>query len=268
VLLSEFIELDTTQLAPYDTLDVKRFQYDDLNRGAISTDFQYINGVPDIHNSYTFTYHYSGTNTTPDKVIDSYQDVTTLVDTNYFSFSNAFSKDSVIETSITNGVTQVDGISVDETSANGSFVFERQAIYNASGNSLTGLELDTVSQTKIDGNVVSQTAITFPDSASFGNFGRNATFSFDNHPNPFGGSGNNTINTAHIYDIEADGIDEAPQKNNYVDINEPASNSYESTFHKKYQYTYNANGYPATVVVYDWSSGSPVFSFKGIYIYR
>jgi hypothetical protein len=262
VLLSAFIELDTTQSASLDTVETITYKYDNLKRLSTVTDSVYNNGLPNIYDAGIATYFYNGTDMLPYKSADvslnsgggsgDYY----LDDTDYILPDG---KDSFTETNITNGVPTVTTISVDQDIANGSFVYGIETNYIPS----FSIQLDTVSQVTVNGDVVSQTDNTVLSPL----LSRNATFSFDTHPNPFIIQRGPLQTYPNIYDIE-DGIGNQPQKNNYTEINEPDQSDPTDSYHWKYQYTYNSNGYPATVVEYDLTSGSPVFVYKGFYFYQ
>ncbi len=265
-LLSKFIELDTTQAAPYDTIVITSYKYDNLNRIITIADLYYDNGFPSITNSDVSNYYYNGADTIAYKMIKISEDdgggpgSTVYSDTTYFLSS---SKDSSTTTATTNGVstTEAGFTYTIEDIGNGTFI---QTI-NSPG---IPSHPDTVSQTTANGFVISQVDNTFTATSYPAQYPtHNLVFSFDNHPNPFYKIYHGILKEPVIYDYNQAEVGSSAQKNNYTQISSEPNYPLLSE-ESKFQYSYKANGYPATIVEYDWTSGPPIFSFKGIYIYQ
>ena len=263
IRLSKYILLDTTQKAPYDTLSVDTYKYDNLNRFIASTEISYGDETPGLPDSgFGFIgASYSGNSTVPNMTVnddDGGQSGYNTDDTDYIlSYTpGVMSKDSEVNGSSTNGVPDPKFITVMEDILSGQTVIENTTNYIPTFNAYS----DTATQTFSNGDVISQT-----DNTAIGNQPYNYwTMTFDTHPNPFAVYNFGPRNIA-ILELGDDNLPLQPiQANNTTEI---IRNSPSSPLHLKYQYTYNSNGYPATVVEYDWSSGSPVFVYKGIYIY-
>ncbi|HTB99137.1 MAG TPA: hypothetical protein VK705_00500 [Ferruginibacter sp.] len=261
VHLLKYIQLDTTQAAPYDTMEVDTYKYDNLNRFLICTEISYGNDTPGLPDSGIGSTgeSYIGNSTVPYMTFnddDGGQAGYNTDDTDYIlSYTpGVMIKDSEINTSTTNGVSSSRFISVMEDILNGQTVIENTINYTPSFNSYS----DTATQIFSNGDVISQTDNTVVGNQPYSNW----NMTFDTHPNPFY---NNGLTDVGILELGDDSLQLQPiQKNNTTEI---IRNSPSAPLHLKYEYTYNSNGYPATVVEYDWSSGSPVFVYKGIYVY-
>jgi hypothetical protein len=256
VRLSEYVMLDTTLSAPNDTLSIYHFTYDNSNRliSGTEVDFGSVHDSVEVDLSQNF---YQGADTLPYKGYEIDRDLTTpAIDYDtvllYYDANGRSTGDSIRETYV-------------DHSNNTTTNYRSSDRWTYSGSQVTWLNYnylpysafpntDTVAQTVSNGDVVSQNELAFGG-------GQNYTFSFDNHSNPFYSiSGGNTP----IYDTAPEeSVMNDPQKNNYTRLQESLSGTdYRNT------YTYLSNGWPATVVFYDWSSGSGVFQYKGVYIYK
>jgi hypothetical protein len=251
VLLSKFVELDTTQAAPNDTLEVDIYKYDNIHRWVFENDIDFNDGFPGIRDSayeYTNTNFYAGTATVPYLNIstESQSEVLQTTDNDYllsFSPQGLLLKDSVVETSPSYPLTTT---IYNNTYSGSEFTQVSLNLSNPNNPSY-----DTSKQTKLNNNIITQVNQRSDDD--------NFTASYDTHPSPFPDS--YLVYLTSFAWIGTDNVDFG-QKNNLTQIQGLILG-----LHYQYQYTYNANGYPATVIEYDLSSGSPVFVYKGIYVY-
>ena len=248
--LSKFVEIDTTLSAPGDTLERDTYGYDNLNRWTFESDLSFDTNFPGIAaegSGLTYAYYYTGSNTLPYLNVVNEYDHSILLDSNadyLLSYSlSGLLKDS--DVTIETGYANIADITTYQY--NGSTIIETGVTDPPGGSSF-----DTVMQTKANADVVSQV-----DNDSYQ--GTNFTASYDTHPDPFPDA-----QIPGFLIVYGDNID-FEQKNNLTEI--IGVDDENNPVHTKYQYTYNANGYPATVIAYDWSSGSPVFVYKGIYVY-
>jgi hypothetical protein len=251
VHLIKFIELDTSITAPGDTIEEDTYGYDNLGRWTFESDLSFNINFPGIAaegSGLTYANYYTGSNTLPYlNVINEYEQGI-LQDSNadyLLSYSSeGLLKDS--DVTIETGYPNLADITTYQY--NGSTIIETGVTDPPGGSSF-----DTVMQTKANGDVVSQV-----DNDLYQ--GTNFTASFDTHPDPFPDA-----QIPGFLIVYGDNID-FEQKNNLTEI--IGADDEDNPVHTKYQYTYNANGYPATVMAYDWSSGSPVFVYEGIYFYQ
>jgi hypothetical protein len=254
--LAKYIELDTTQSAPYDTASIFYFTYDNSGRltGGLQVYFGSVHDSVEVDLSQNF---YQGADTLPYKSYGLDRDLTTpAIDYDtalvYYDANGRSIRDSIRETYIDeSSSTTTNYISSDRWAFSGSQVSwlnYNYIPYSSYPNT------DTVTQIISNGNIITQNDIAWGG-------GQNYTFSFDTHPNPFYymGAGVTAIyNIAHDESVMND-----PQKNNYTRLQESNSGTdFRNT------YTYLSNGWPSTVVFYDWSTGSGIFQYKGIYIYK
>jgi hypothetical protein len=255
VHLSKLIRLDTTQQAPNDTLEINTYTYDNSGRWISEEDLPAgDNGYADIADGADRTINtnsYAGNSIVPNLIVTSEYSGGTLFDT-YYDYNVSFSSTGLLlkDSDVVTAPGFPSDATIYEYSYNGSTVIESQI--DLSNSSST--ETDTATQTKVNGNIVSQVDYVGSSDNGDGTF----TASYDTNPNPFPDASTSIYPT-----VDDDNLDFG-QKNNLTEI---TGQSEGTPVHTKYTYTYNANGYPATVVVYDWSSGSPVFVYKGIYVY-
>ncbi|HTB99138.1 MAG TPA: hypothetical protein VK705_00505 [Ferruginibacter sp.] len=248
--LKEFLQLDTTKQAPYDTMEIDTYGYDNLNRPTTSASITFSPDFPGIADSGTSSnsiFYYTGSSTTLGFGITNDYDRfgSGGNDTDYTLAYSGISKDS----DISDGNPAI----VTEDFVSGATVIEKTTDYSYSP---AQLSYDTVTQTIVNGNVVAQVDDQIYNQTNF-------TVSLDTHPNPFY-FGNGSQNEGVLSTGDNNIMEEPQQKNNNTEL---YSTTPGGPMHLKYQYTYNANGYPATVIEYDLSSGSPVFVYKGIYVY-
>jgi hypothetical protein len=253
VLLSEFIKLDTMQQTPNDTLEVDTYKYDNSNRWIYEDDIVFNDVFPAKRDSgyeNTTTNFYVGTSAVPylDIITESQSGVLQTTNNDYllsYSPQGLLLKDSDVETDA--GFPDITIV------YNNTYTGSTITQVSVDLSDPTNPSYDTVTQTKLNGNIIAQVgSVNNADGANF-------TASFDTHPFPFPDT-----YLSQFVNIGNDNVDFG-QKNNLIEIQGPVIGT---PTHYKYQYTYNTNGYPATVIEYDWSSGNPVFVYKGIYIYQ
>lgn len=243
VHLSKFVAIDTTLSAPNDTLEINSYTYDNSGRWIYEVDVSPgTNGYADIvdsANKSIVTYYYLGSATLPYMYGASEYSQGVFQDST-INYLLSYSGEEVLKDS--------DATTTTQWQYNGSIVTD---IYTYLGSA----SYDTAIQTKVNGNIIEQIN---PSNYGDGNF----TASYDTHPDPFP--------TANFYITGfpslPDNIDFG-QNNNLTEISGVHIYN-QQPVHTKFTYTYNVNGYPATVVAYDWTSGSPVFSYKGIFVYQ
>jgi hypothetical protein len=246
--LSKFIEINTTLGAPDDTLEIDTYTYDNSGRWITEEDRPAgDNGYADIADGADkamLTNSYSGNNQEPNLTVTSEYNQGTLLDT-YYDYNTSFSQTGLLlsdsDVAVIPG--SPDDVAVYTYSYNGSVVIESATDLSVD----PPTQYDTSAQTKVNGNIVSQVSTPYS--------GDSFTASYDTNPDPFPDA-----TVIFFPSVNIDNIDFG-QKNNITEITA-------ADVHTKYTYTYNTNGYPATVMSYDWSSGSPVFVYKGIYVYQ
>jgi len=278
-LLSKYIELDTTLSAPYDTIRVITLQYDNAERLSSLADVLYDNlGHPDntedgAEYSNTTTLHYNGADTLTNEITQVLVTRNTTIDieddTDYLSYdiNNRIIKDSAIDNDVSNVYSTT---LADDYNYNGITITNKETIYTPS----FSISYDTAMQTLSNVVVISQVDNTIPNSPIVEvSVGSGCTFTFDTHPNPFyrNGFGQQPIFGHGYNSLFVDGIINGVQKNNYTSINEVDNNDSpsDSTNHNdgRLQYTYNSNGYPATVLVYPYNPDLDLFH-KAVFIYK
>jgi hypothetical protein len=249
-LLATFIVLDTTQTAPNDTLEIYENTYDNMHR--LSDDSAYSNNRADVEVS---TLSYIGSDTLFYREDDAFWNLSTLSerDASYKSYDvyGRLTKDSIIRTYL--APSSPTDVETRNFLFNGSAVIYSDTDYTAS----TAGTIDTFVQTINNGNIAQELNQTF-----------NYYYTLDTHPNPLF---KNKFGVSPIIDAQGGSYGyaytEAVQKNNYLQTRAiDSSGNVFIDYH--YQYTYLPNGYPSTIIKYDYSSGTPVFLFKGIYIYQ
>jgi len=250
--LSKFIELDTNVSAPADTLEEDIYVFDNSNRWIFESDLSFSSEFPGIAaegERLNSTYHYLGSDTVPylNTLSEYGQSIFQDSDVDYLlSYSaEGLVKDSEVD--IEQGYPNES--TTTQSQYNGSTIISMGISYPGAVISLD----DTVTQTTANGNIITES-----DNDTYQ--GSNFTASYDTHPDPFPDA------QLPGEAIASEDNSDFGQKNNLTAIIGIAQTGI--PINLKYQYTYNSNGYPATVVEYDWSSGSPVFVYKGFYFYQ
>jgi hypothetical protein len=261
-MLSEFVALDTTQAIGSDTLSITYLTYDNLKRLNTVSYIFFTNYVRETASYNTKALFYSTTDTLPNKIISASLEAgpspEASNDTDYISYD---SQGRVVK-DIDNGSFPINFSSYtkeEDYSYNGSIVINNQI------DSIDGNGRDTVTQTISNGNIISQVD----------NNTTTCTISLDTHPNPFYKNGYSVTPIFAMYGMDADGLQDGVQKNNCTRliVNDPSNSNAPNVIH---QFTYNANGYPVSVIEYNNVRGyilaqptsTPLFNFKGIYIYQ
>lgn len=248
-LLSMYIELDTTEIAPLDTVLKKQYYYDNARRN-IGIDFILGGTGPDyITKSYFF---YNADDTLPFKRIF----ITPLVpDTSEFYVNNItfyFYENSILISDST-----IHGSPHNKRILANHYLYSTGRIINVYTsydlNSTSAFtQRDTIYLQRINGNISNQ----------INNLATGAKLTFeyvyDDHPNPFYKTAESYIYPFYFLETFTE---EVYEKNNAVEINQLVNN-----FNFKCLYEYKANGYPKVVRFYD--SNGLISDSKGVYFYR
>jgi hypothetical protein len=249
ILLTSFFGLDTTQMAPNDTIFKYHIQYDNLNRVISLTSKDYINGVFDTF--YISKFVYNGNDTLPVKISNIITEGgPAFYDTTFYTYNSngTLLSDSLIFIRVDH-TTPPEGITRRYTYVpNGVYTQETQYYDNSLESSFSYI-FDIIKQ---NGNIISQR-----DTLAQGVFGEHFTVSYDNHPNP--------ISVIYPVSPYLELMWELPfhtQKNNMTEFN---YDGWPGVFNKMF-YTYLSNGYPSHAIV-QTITGSLSFN-KLVYKYR
>ena len=255
--------LDTTQAVGNDTLGITYLTYDNSKRLSTVSYIFFTNYVRDAGSYSTRTLYYNGADTLYDKQIAAVLEAGPYPeahnDTDYISYD---SQGRIIK-DIDNGSFPLAGTQYakeEDYSYSGSTVINNQI------DPIDGNAQDTVTQTIINGNIISQVDI----------YNNTCTISLDSHPNPFFKNGYSVTPIYAMYFdyYDADGIQDDVQRNNCTLFRVDAITG--NVNHVINQFTYSANGYPTSVIEYNTQnfvsgyvgSNTPAFNYKGIYIYQ
>ena len=257
-ILSMYIEIDTTAIAPLDTLSKMNFHYDNAKRNTGIDLFYYEDGVVATQ-EYKATFFYNGNDTLPFKRIY----ITPFLENTDPGFANDtcffFYADSKL---ITDSSVHLSNSSphamVNNYVYNNAGIIRTLTHYNYDP-VFTYVQIDTIYLERLNGNITKQNDTSYQSTAPANNF----KFDYDNHPNPFYRTQNKITfdNTYPIYSIETF-IEDIFEKNNAVEINQFQGTSH---YHTKHVYEYRANGYPKIVRYYD--QNSPTSFGKALYFY-
>ncbi len=248
ILISKIVQLDTTKVAPLDTLQITNFTYDNLKRLSKIriTYYPLLTANSDTGFSSNVTLFYNGSDTVLYKTINQYQEYTYKATiTSFFSFSATMLYDSTIRVSI--------------SPLSGTTTYIKKTIFN--NNTATvynknyytnGIQYDTILSTftKQNSNYTSQNNIRV--NTPSGNEISNFSCIYDNKNNPF-----NKLFSFYNSNIKLDIGDVTPfnygKSNNVTEINNTSIlqnapvGTIPSRVNYKYFYTYNSNNYPTEV---------------------
>jgi hypothetical protein len=248
ILVNRIIKLDTTKIAPLDTVQITNFTYDNLKRliKIRITGYPVLNANNDTSYSNNATLLYNGNDTIPYKSLNQYQEGLYKANvTAFFSISPTLRYDSSIQVPLSptfNNSTNVKKIVFNGNSAN---VYSKRYSTNS-------ISADTIISTftKQNGNYLTQNNIGVNTIGT--NSIVNFTAVYDNKNNPLMRLGFLLNNEINIYYYEVDPF--AYGKNNNVteinntQINQNApSGTIPSRVNYKYFYTYDSNNYPTEV---------------------
>ena len=232
--LKMIIGLDTTQVAPNDTLYRFDVQYDNAGRVSQQSMTDYYSGVQEVF--WTTKYVYSGSDNLPFQATDiTTESAYTYHDTDYYQYNTparALTYDSSVSLTIT-PTTQLSSYAFMYSYLPAGVLVTRNDYTN---NIFQSSYSYIVHITKVNGNIIHQVdTIPYP----YGSHTFDA--SYDDHPNP--------LTLIHPLDDPylSDGGDYLlfAQPNNVTDM--VADNS-SSVAHLQITYTYNATGYPFNTV--------------------
>jgi hypothetical protein len=254
IYIKKVIALDTTKNAPFDTVYVTTYSYDNLKRVISNFYFEYNNtGHIDTSNFYyNVGKYYTGTDTLPFREITFTKEGNYAIrNTNYLTYSNTTSaliKDStiVIEQSIIPTTSDTSIIVNKYVRQNNLIQRIEKTIYP---NSTPNIDTFVYSLMKQNGNITSQQD-NYYGSNTF-------TCSYDTKINPLARV-NNYASFRHFgfLDLKIGDTDNDPtfyeQPNNVLEIN---NTSVGASNHYKYEYKYNTKNYPTEVTLKIISGG-------------
>lgn len=256
IYISKVIGLDTTNAAPFDTIYVANYVYDNLKRVVSYSYLTYGNtGMLDSTLCIIASKKYNGNDTLPYKQITWTKEASTKwIDTSYYQYlagSTLLIYDSVISKDIqpysTDIYTSVEKYAHLANTISRSITNYLNNIYTNSNNFSYNLTLQ-------NGNIVTQLDTTWGSSHSF-------ICAYDNKPNPFSRVGISPYSYAGFFDIQIGDTDADPtfyeQKNNILEINNSnGSSSPQIVTHYKYFYKYNTRNYPSEVDIQNVGSSN------------
>lgn len=245
ILISRVVGLDTTKIAPLDTLYVANYTYDNLKR-VITYSYLTYGNTGSVDSAYCFiaSKKYIGNDTLP------YLQINLIKESNYKRLDSAFYQYATGTSTLIKDSTIT--IDIQPASSDIYCIVEK---YTSTSNSLTRKLTDYLNNTflstdeftynflKQNGNIVTQ---------QDNSFGANNNFSctYDNKINPFFKPGTSPYSYAGFFDLKIGDKDADPtfyeQKNNVIEINNSAS---PSQTHYTFSYRYNSRNYPSEVII-------------------
>jgi len=257
IFISKLVALDTTKLAPFDTVYTSTFKYDNLKRVVTNSYFEYNNtGHKDTSSYYFITdKSYNGNDTLPFKQITSIKDGIKSLNVNFYSYETGtaiISTDSLISQDVYpfDPVIYTDVRNYNHIA--NPILSKRTVYYN---NVYSGSGTFMYNVTRKNGDIIDQ-----QDNA----WGRNNNFScaYDTKINPFSKAGTSSFGNPGFIDLVISDSDIDPtnyeQPNNVIEINNISGTN---KTHYIYNYRYNSKNYPVQVTLKNLNG---TVLFKGI----
>ncbi len=250
--LSMYVDLDTTKVSGSDTIEVRKYSYDNLKRLSKSYLIEYDDGVPG--GFFLTDLFYNGNDTLAFKIVETYYELPSgnahNTDIGYYFYKDGKLKSDSVSRG--NNPYYVNSYTYDNNTIISTNIFVSTP---------PNIFVDKHYQTKTNGNTISQLDSSFVNSIYSGSSGVSFSASYDTKNNPFQNLISDISNSdrpSAIYTQETYSEDMPYEKNNPVEII--------SGFHLKYVYEYNNNDYPSVVRVYD-IKGPSEFWFKRVFFY-
>ena len=257
--LKEVVDINTNTTAPYDTLGVENYTYDNSGRVTLMDSYGY--DEAGIYYTRTSNYFYNGTDTLPARTVDTYNDINeTSTETTWHTYVTGTRNlliDSSISHEVSPGGTYNDTFALRYTYTVTSYQVTEDS-YTSSGHQVYGPS--TVDITKQNGNIIYQRE-------DFGTTVETYNCTYDTHPNPYyniAWFNNKRIPGIYKYYLDSYGLN-----NNVTEINNTSvtSPSPATISHYKYSYQYDSNGYPTQIIIQDQGSTDTGSLNKVIFTY-
>jgi len=252
IYISKVIALDTSKVAPLDTVYIATYGYDNLKR-VISYSYLTYNNTGIVDSAYCLlaTKIYNGNDTIPYKQIAWFKETSSKwVDTSYYQYVTGTSTliyDSTIERTIQPQSTDLFTFAEKYSRINNSL---SRNIANYQNNIFTNSDVFTYNFITQNNNIVNQQDDAWGSSNSF-------ICTYDTKSNPFSRPGTSSYLSSVFFDMKIGDTDADPtfyeQKNNVIEI---TNTSLPSTTHYKFDYQYNSKNYPTEIVIQDIGSSN------------
>lgn len=260
VRLVKFFEIDTTRIAPADTIYRENYTYDAQNRiiKKVSLELKQNGDSSDLT---TTNYVYTGTDTIAQKlfITDKYFSIPTDVsyDTTFYNYAN----NKIIRDSITSS----NGYYISENFTYNTNYISRSFSQVDAGNGFSQQASSKIYQTKVGNNITTQIDTTiinnnlFPSNTEYSKF--SATISYLNNPNPFYPIANANRRNYFSDDLGL-AADSAPQ--NLINQQQHTISQWTNNgpvtvlINSQINYTYNTrpDGYPSSGTMLSVSNGT------------
>jgi hypothetical protein len=249
ILISKMVQLDTTKVAPLDTINVWYFAYDNINRLSSLK----LIGYPINNNQSSYSndavLFYNSNDTIPNRVVTQFQEGfgsyrATL--TSFINYSPTLRYDSLIQIPLL--ATNISSTTVRKTVINNNI----ETIYNTRySNNFINRDTIVSTITKQNGNNVLESN-TGPNPLQPNNIAKFAC-TYDNKNKPFNNKIGFLFNDSKEYNFYQVDPFQYGKNNNVTEINNTLISSnapagtVPSRVNFKYFYTYNGNNYPIEV---------------------
>ena len=251
IYISKVIALDTSKVAPFDTVYIAKYGYDNLKRVISYSYLTYNNtGAADSVYCLLATKMFNGNDTIPYKQIAWFKETSNKwVDTSYYQYINGISLiyDSTIERTIEPQSADLFTFTEKYSHINNSL---SRNISNYQNNIFTGSDVFTYNFITQNNNVINQQDNAWGATNSF-------ICTYDTKSNPFSRIGTSSYSSAIFFDMKIGDTDADPtfyeQKNNVTEI---TNTSLPSSIHYKFDYKYNSKNYPTEVAIQDMGSSN------------
>ncbi len=251
--LAMYVDLDTTKVSGFDTVEVQKYSYDNLKRLSKSYYIVYDNGIPD--GLYLTELFYNGNDTLPFKIVGTFYDSPSGnpddPDIGYYFYNDGKLTSDSVSYGNDPSVYYVHSYTYNNNVITSTYIY---------ASTPPTISVDKHYQTKANGNTTSQFDSSFVNGAYYGTSEVLFSATYDTKNNPFYKLVSSSFERipSFIYALETYSEDMTSEKNNPVEII--------SGFHIKYVYEYNYNDYPSVARVYD-IEGPTQFWFKRIFFY-
>ncbi|MBS1926200.1 MAG: hypothetical protein JST57_09370 [Bacteroidetes bacterium] len=248
IYISKIVGLDTSKVAPLDTVYKYLLGYDISKRIQTAIMIDYNNtGIP-VDTSWNLKYYYATSDTLPSKITAI--GYSSFYDTVFYSYDTPtrnLISDSSVEISFNPPSSNIDAL-VYKYSYFPNWITTIEKRY--SNNLLQSLDTYKVYLTKQNNNIVYQLDTL---QTTFQDFIETFTVSYDSKPNPI----KTVINSVPYYTFDNEYLLYG-SSNNILEINNVRQNSLGSSVeHYKYTYEYNQLGYPKVAKLQNIGSTFP-----------